>query len=133
MRQDEALCHLHGRRQIQGGDDGLKGIGHHAGAGAAAAALLATAQAQILAQIDLLRKLEQCTLADKAGADAGQVALRAVGVGVEQVVCGYDLQNAVAQKLQPLVMLDRGAALIGIAGVGKRDFQQFRVFEFCNR
>ena len=46
------------------------------------------------------------------------------------ITVALGLSIAVAQKLQPLVVLDRGAALIGIAGVGKRDFQQFRVFEF---
>ena len=127
--QDEALCHLHAAVQIQGGDDGLKGIGHHAGAGAAAAALLAPAQTQILAQIDLLCKLEQRTLADQAGTDAGQVALRPVGVGVEQIICRDDLQHAVAQKFQPLVVLQRRAALVGVAGVGERRLQQLRILE----
>ena len=79
--------------------------------------------------MDLLRELEQGTLADQTGADAGQVALRPVGVGVEQVVCRDDLQHAVAQKLQPLVVLHRSAALVGVAGVGERRFQQLRVFE----
>ena len=128
--QDELARHLHAAVQIQGGNNGLEGVRHHTGTGAAAAALLAAAKAQVLAEVDLLRELKQRPLADEAGPDAGQIALRPVGVGVEQVVCGYDLQHAVAQKLQPLVVLDRGAALVGVAGVGKRDFQQFRVFEF---
>ena len=79
-RPDELARHLHAAVQIQGGNNGLEGVRHHTGTGAAAAALLAAAKAQILTKVDLLRKLEQCTLADKAGADAGQVALRAVGV-----------------------------------------------------
>ena len=79
--------------------------------------------------MDLLCELEQGTLADQTGADAGQISLRPVGVGVEQVVCRDDLQHAVAQKLQPLVVLHRGAALVGVAGVGERRFQQLRVFE----
>jgi len=128
--QDELARHLHAAVQIQRGNNSLEGVRHHTGAGAAAAALLAAAKAQILAKVDLLCELEQRTLADKAGADAGQIALRAVSVGVEQVVCGYDLQHAVAQKLQPLVVLDRSAALVGVAGVGKRGLQQLRVFEF---
>ena len=81
-------------------------VRHHAGAGASAAALLAAAKAQVFAQIDFLRELEQCPLADKAGADAGQIALRPVRIGVEQIVCRDDLQHTVAQKLQPLVVLD---------------------------
>ena len=127
--QDEIAGHLHAAIQIQSGNDGLKGIGHHAGAGAAAAALLAAAQAQVLAQVDLLRELEQRPLADEAGPDAGQIALGAVGVGMEQIIRRDDLQHAVAQKLQPLVVLDRHPALVGIAGVGKGRFQQLRILE----
>ena len=73
------------------------------------------------------RQLEQCALADEAGAAAGQIALRAVGIGVEQVVCRDDLQHAVAQKLKPFVVLDGRAGLVGVAGVGERRFQQLRV------
>ena len=91
--------------------------------------LFAPAQTQVIAEIDLLSELEQCALADEAGADAGQIALGAVGIGVEQIVRRDDLQHAVAQKFQPLVVLDRGAALVGIAGMGERDLQQLRVFE----
>ena len=127
--QDEILCDLHAAVQIQRRDDGLKRIGNDAGAGAAAAALLAAAKAQVLAEVDLLRELKQRPLADEAGPDAGQIALRPVGVGVEQIVCRHDLQHAVAQKLQPLVVLHRGAALVGVAGVGQGRFQQLRVLE----
>ena len=54
--------------------------------GKAAAALLAAAQAQVLSQMDLLGKLKQRPLADQAGPDAGQIAFRPVGVGVEQII-----------------------------------------------
>ena len=127
--QDEVLCHLHAAVEVEGGDEGFKGVRHDAGAGAAAAVLFAPAQTQVIAEIDLLSELEQCALADEAGADAGQIALGAVGIGVEQVVRRDDLQHAVAQKFQPLVVLDRGAALVGIAGMGQRNAQQRRIFE----
>ena len=39
----------------------------------------------------IYHKLEQRTLADQAGTDAGQVALGPVGVGVEQIICRDDL------------------------------------------
>ena len=91
--------------------------------------LFAPAQTQVIAEIDLLSELEQCALADEAGADAGQIALGAVGVGVEQIVRRDDLQHAVAQKLKPLVVLDGRSGLVGVAGVGERRFQQLRVLE----
>src|SRR5699024_4157257 len=65
----------------------------------------------------------------QAGPDAGQVPLRAVGVGVEQVVGRDDLQHAVAQELQPFVVGHRDAALVGIAGVGQGRGQQAGVLE----
>ena len=108
---------------------GFKGVRHDAGAGAAAAVLFAPAQTQVIAEIDFLSELEQCALADEAGADAGRIALGAVGVGVEQVVRRDDLQHAVAQKLKPLVVFDGRAGLVGVAGVGERRFQQLRVLE----
>ena len=122
-------CHLHAAVKIEGGNDSLEGVRHDAGAGASAAALLAAAQTQVVAQMDLLRKLEQRPLADEAGTDAGQVALGTVGVGVEEVVCRNDLKHAVAQKFQTLIVLDRRAGLVGVAGVGERRFQQLRVLE----
>src|SRR5699024_5036152 len=67
--------------------------------------------------------------ADQAGADAGQIALGPVGVGVEQIVCRHDLQHAVPQELQPLVVGHRGPALVGVAGVGQGGQQQARVLE----
>ena len=127
--QDEVLCHLHAAVEVEGGDEGFKGVRHDAGAGAAPAVLFAPAQTQVIAEIDLLSELEQCALADEAGADAGQIALRAVSIGVEQIVRRDDLQHAVAQKLKPLVVFDGRAGLVGVAGVGERRFQQLRVLE----
>ena len=86
------------------------------------------AQAQVLAQVDLLGKLEQRVLADKACAHPGQLALGAAGL-VEQVVRHDDGQHAVAQKFQPLVVGGSDLALIGKAGVGQCNAQQRRIFE----
>ena len=90
-----------------------------AGAAAPAAQLLAAAQPQVRAQVDLLRKLEQRVLADQRSAHAGQFALRAGGM-VEQIVCHHNGQHTVAQKFQPLVIQRRGFALVGVRAVGQR-------------
>src|SRR5699024_5092958 len=127
--QDELPGHLHPAVQVEGGDEGLEGVRDHAGPLPAAAALLPLAQAEVVPQVDLLGELEQRPLADQAGPDAGQVPLRAVGVGVEQVVGRDDLQHAVAQELQPFVVGHRDAALVGIAGVGQGRGQQAGVLE----
>ena len=126
--QDEIAGGLHAAVQIQRGDDGLKRIGHHAGAVAAAAQVLAVAQAQVLAQVDLLGKLEQRILTDEAGAHAGQLALGPAGL-VEQVVRHHNGQHAVAQKLQALVVGGGDLALVGKASVGQCNAQQRGIFK----
>ena len=126
--QDEIAGHFHAAVEIQRGDDGLERIRHNTGAVAAAAKILAMAQAQVFAQVDLLRELEQRILADKAGAHAGQLAFGLAGL-VEQVVRHYDGQHAVAQKFQPLIVGGGDLALVGKAGVGQCNAQQRGIFK----
>ena len=57
--QDEVAGGLHAAVQIQCGNDGLERVRHDAGPVAAAAQILAVAQAQVLAQVDFLGKLEE--------------------------------------------------------------------------
>ena len=86
------------------------------------------AQAQILAQVDLLGKLEQGILADQAGAHTGQLTLGPAGL-VEQIIRHHNGQHTVAQKFQPLVMGGSHLALVGKAGVGQCNAQQRGIFK----
>ena len=126
--QDEIARGLHAAVQIQRGNDRLERIGDNARAAASAAKVLAVAKAQILTQLNFLCELEQCILANEAGAHTGQLALGAARL-VEQIVRYNDGQYAVAQKFQPLVVGRGDLALVGIAGMGQRNAQQRRIFE----
>ena len=127
-RQDKVAGGLNAAVQEQSGNGGFKRIRNHAGAAAPAAQLLAAAQPQVRAQVDLLRKLEQRVLADQRSAHAGQFALRAGGM-VEQIVCHHNGQHTVAQKFQPLVIQRRGFALVGVRAVGQRRDEQFFILK----
>ena len=84
----------------------------------------------MVAQGQRLGYLVQALLADQRRTDAGQVALRQVGVLFIQMLGGDEAQHRVAQKFQPLVAGDvRAAMLVGIGAVVQGRLQQRRVAE----
>ena len=97
---------------------------------AAAAGLLALAQLQIAAQIQLLGNLVKALLAHQRRPDSGQIPLRQVRVPGEEILRRHKAQHAVAQKLQPFVAAKPlGAMLIRVGAVIQRLPQQFLVPE----
>ena len=78
----KARATLHAAVKIEGEDESLlKRIRHNAGAGAPAAEILTAAQTQVVAEVDLLRELEQRLLADEACASGSARPLGAVWTG----------------------------------------------------
>ena len=85
---------------------------------AAAAALLPLAQHQEITQMQALRHLMQTVLAYQRGADAGQLALRQVGMLAIEIIRRNKTQHRIAQEFQPLVAADAlRAVLIGVGAV----------------
>ena len=84
----------------------------------------------VAAQIQLLRHLVQALLAHQRRPDAGQVPLRQVGMLDEQKFRRHEAQHGVSQKLQPLVAVQPGGAvLVGVGAVAQRLGQQGRIPE----
>ena len=111
--------------QIDGGEHGLRGVCQNGRALTSAAQLLTVAQLQVLAQLQILGHLVQALLAHQCGADAGQIALRQVGVLGVQVLRRHEAQHRIAQKLQTFVAGDApGAVLVGVGAVVQGVFQQ---------
>ena len=116
--------------QIHRGQHRLHRVRQNGRTAAAAAALLALAQHQKVAQMQALGHLMQALLAHQRGADAGQLALRQVGVLAVQIVRRHEAQHRVAQKLQPLVAGDAHApVLVGVGAVVQGAAQQLTVGE----
>ena len=127
---DQVAGGVHAAIQIDGGEYGFRGVRQNGWTLPPAALLLASAQQQMAAQLQRLRHLIEAVLTDKRGADAGQIALRQVGVLPVQVLGGDKAQHRVPQKLQPLVAGDMlSPVLVGIGAVVQRPLQQRRVTE----
>ena len=116
--------------EIHRGDDRLGRVRKDRRPRAPAAALLAVAELEIAAQLQLLRDLVQTFLAHERRADARQLALRRVGVPRKEKLRRDEAEHAVAQKLQPLVAHAlRAAVLIGIGAVTQSLGQQSHIAE----
>ena len=128
MDQGRGLSHA--AVQIDGCKDGLHGIRQNGGALPAAAGFLAAAQLQIHTQSQLPCHLIQALLAHQCRADAGQIALRQIGVTGKQELRRHESQHGISQKLQPLVAVQSGSpVLVGVGAVVQRLLQQGRIPE----
>ena len=107
--------------QIDRGEYRLHHVGQYRGPLAAAHALLACGQYEIIAQLILMRGLKERFLAHQPRARPAQLALL-IGIVVEQEAADRQLQYGVAQKLQPLIVGDM--ALAAARGVRQRGLQQ---------
>ncbi len=120
----------------QGAHHCFHGIGKHRALATQAAALFAAAQAQMLAEADLLGHLRHVLPADQSGADAGELALVPLRMRGKQRLGHHQPQHGVAEKLEALVVGRRGLftliclrELVGQGAVGERAHQQLRVRE----
>ena len=72
----------------------------------------------------------QTVLAHQGSPGAGELPLRHVRVGAEQVFRHDQPQHGVAQELQPLIAGDAlRPVLVGVGAVGQGVLQQFRIME----
>ena len=127
---DQAAGRLHAAVKIDRRKDGFHGVCQNGRTPAAAAGLLALAKLQIIAQMQALGHLVQALLAHQRCSDAGQIALRQVGILGKQIVRRHQAQHGVAQKLQPFIAADTAEAmLVGIGAVIQRGAQQLPVMK----
>ena len=128
---DDALCRIKAAVHVRGGDDRFHRVGDDGVALASAGSRLAVAQQQILAQTHGGRGPSQIVLADEVCTDARQLALRLIGVVAVEVVRHNKAQNRVAQKFQPLIVVQAaGAVFIGVGAVRQRAAQQVLIMKY---
>jgi hypothetical protein len=90
---------------------------------------LAAAQDQIISQSETPALLGEGTPVDQLRPGFGERAFAKRGKIPVQLARQYELQNGIAQKLEPLVVLDRNALLVGNGGMRQRQSQQLRIPE----
>ena len=115
--------------QIDRRDDRLKGVGQDAGAVPAAGLLLALAEEHVRAEVQFPGEVAAGFLADRGGAELGELPLRHVAEVVEEGVRGDEAEDGVAEELEALVVLVPRPLLVGIGGVGQRRVQEREVLE----
>ena len=89
--------------QVDRADDRLDGVGEDRGLVATAGGLLAAAELDVLAELDLAGHVGQGAGVDDRGAQLGQPPLGEVGVGDVERLGHHDPEHRVAQELQALV------------------------------
>ena len=93
--ENELLCRRHPAIQIDGGDQGLKGVRQDGGALPSPHILLPLSQKEELTQPYLLGKDTQALVTHQGGPGLGQLPLGQVGEVAEQVVRDDDGQHCV--------------------------------------
>ena len=109
--------------QADGGKQGFERVGQNGRSVVAAAFQFAHAQRQCRAYAQFSRQFRQCGFFHQMGAQDGQTAFGQVGEGVVQHLRHHEIDNAVADKFQPFVVV------FACAAVGERLLQQFGLAE----
>ena len=94
----------------------LDRVGEDRGLVAAAGALLAAAEQEVLAEAERAGHVGERAHVDDGGAQLGQLALGQVGVVAVQRVGDDEAEHRVAEELQPLVV-GQAAVLVGVGAV----------------
>ncbi len=97
----------------EGADDGLDRIGEDGAFAAKAAAIFATAEAQVITEPDGRSNLGHMLTADQLGTDAGQFAFMPFGMEEEEGFADHKAQHGIPEKLEALVV-SLGAAIISV-------------------
>ena len=111
-------------------DHGLEGVGQRRGAFPSPVQLLALAQDQGVAQGQIASALGQRAAIHQLGPGLGQRPFAEVGKLLEQRARQDQLEDGVAEELQPLVCLNRSALFVGNGRMGERKSQQIHIVEF---
>ncbi len=129
LRVDEFFHFRESAIEINRAHHRLKRIGQGGGAFAAAALFLAAADHQLGADLHRQRLLGQRFLVDHSRPRLGQRALVARGKLAEQLRANHQLQHRIAQKFQPLIVLERLTFFVAHRGMRQRQLQQRGVLE----
>ena len=109
--------------EVHRAEQRLEAVGQDRGAPEAAALQLALAQQQLVAQLERLRDLEEGGLVHEPRAQARQVALGEARQALEEEDGDHAVEQAVADELEPLVVVG------GVAAVGDGAAQERRIAE----
>ena len=101
---DEGAGGVEAAVEIEGGDDGFKGVGEKCGLPAAAALFFAAAEAEERAEVDASGDLAEMTAADERGAETSQFALAGGGEAAEERFGDDEAENGVADELELFVV-----------------------------
>jgi hypothetical protein len=111
--------------EVNGGEDGFRGVGEDRGTGSAAAGLLSPAQFETPAQFKFDGDLVKALFTDEGRADSGQIAFREVGVSGKEVFGGNEAQDGITKELKALVAGKvRGAMFVGVRAMAKSFLKQ---------
>ena len=119
--------------EIERGEHGLKAVGEQHGLVAAAVALLAAAEAEVVAEMQRLRHIAEMPAADQRGAQPGEVAFLKIGKRFVQRL--RDERPSTASPRNSSFSLSAGACpgpgalLKGERAVGDRLFEQCAIVE----
>ena len=114
--------------EVHRGDDRFEGVGEDRLLGAPARRVLALAQEQVRAEIDLLRDLREHPRVHDAGADLRELPFGEIGEVLEHVVRHDEPEHGVAEELEPFVRR-RSFVLRAPRPVRERTEQQRTVVE----
>ena len=127
--EDEGTGHKEAAIQVEGGEDGLDGIGEQSGFAAASGFLLAAAEAEIAAQLQQMGAVEEVIGIDEVGAQFGELAFLVGREALEKLLAGDQLQHGIAEKLELLVVGGGLDTLTCEGGMGQRLLQQRAIGE----
>lgn len=114
--------------QVDRAEHRLEEVGEDALLAGAAAALLAPAEARVLAELELARALGEGDAVHERRARAREVALRPVRVGLVEEAGDGEPEHRVPQELEPLVAVPL-PLLVGAGRVRERGAEQLRIGE----
>src|SRR6266849_4515359 len=95
------------RIQVNCGDHRFKSVCEKSRLLAASGLLFAATEPKMLTEVQTSGGTLQCLGVHHASSALGQLALRPIGEGGQQVFAGQQIENRVAQKLEPFVVLRR--------------------------
>ena len=123
---DEAARRFDAAVEIERGDHRLAGVGEDGRIAAAARILLPAGQGQIWGKSDLRGHLREALARDEHREAPGEIALLLLGEAAVDKIRHHEPENAVAEKLQPLI---GDAPAPGGAGMGEGKTQKRGVGE----
>lgn len=112
--------------EVNGGEDGFRGVGEDRGSGSAAAGLLPSAQFETSAEFKFDSDLKEALFTDEGSADSGQIAFREVRVSGKEVFGGNKAQDGITEELKAFVAGEvSGPMFVSVRAVAESLLKQF--------